>query len=51
MRADVRFAYVDFASEELQQAAVRLSEGMLEGRRVLIKLGTRLCPVDPVDRG
>ncbi|ORY31218.1 hypothetical protein BCR39DRAFT_526969 [Naematelia encephala] len=33
------FAYVDFATEELQKLAVGLSEGMLEGRRVLIKLG------------
>ncbi|KAK4685516.1 hypothetical protein P7C73_g4630, partial [Tremellales sp. Uapishka_1] len=38
-RADVRFAYVDFATPELQALALKLSEKPLEGRRVLIKLG------------
>ena len=36
---EFRFAYVDLATPELQAMAVGLSEGMLEGRRLLIKLG------------
>lgn len=35
----VRFAYVDFATPELQQQALKMSETLLDGRKVLIKLG------------
>lgn len=35
-----RFAFVDFKSEEDQKLAVGLSERLLEGRKLLIKLGT-----------
>ena len=35
----VRYAYVDLATSEQQAMAVKLSERMLEGRRLLIKLG------------
>lgn len=34
-----RFAYVDFATPELQRKAVGLSETLLDGRKVLIKMG------------
>jgi hypothetical protein len=34
-----RFAYVDFASPELQNMAVALSESFFEGRKLLIKRG------------
>jgi len=35
-----RFAFVDFSSPENQKLAVDLSEKLLEGRKLLIKLGT-----------
>ena len=34
-----RFAYVDFATPELQKKALALSETLLDGRKVLIKMG------------
>ena len=34
-----RFAYVDFKSRRFQKLGVRLSEGMIDGRRLLIKYG------------
>lgn len=37
--ADGRFAYADFVSPEAQALAIGLSERVLEGRKVLIKLG------------
>jgi hypothetical protein len=36
------FAYVDFVTPEAQALAVGLSEKVLEGRKLLIKLGE--CP-------
>jgi RNA recognition motif-containing protein len=38
--ANSRFAFVDFSSPENQKLAVDLSEKLLEGRKLLIKLGT-----------
>jgi len=35
----VRFAYVDFATPELQKKALALSEMLFDGRKVLIKMG------------
>ena len=45
-----RFAYVDFATPELQDLAVGLSESFFEGRKLLIKKGERFffpCPMFP----
>ena len=36
---DFRFAYVDFATPELQEIAINLSESFFEGRKLLIKRG------------
>lgn len=39
-----RFAYVDFATPELQDIGVALSETFFEGRKLLIKKGqSYLC--------
>ena len=46
VRADERrFAYVDLATPELQSLALTLSERMVDGRKVLIKLGKALLSV------
>lgn len=34
-----RFAYVDFKTRRFQKLGVRLSEKMIDGRRLLIKYG------------
>lgn len=38
------FAYVDFALPSLQRKALRLSEKLLDGRKVLIKMGDDYAP-------
>lgn len=43
-----RFAFVDFATPELQKLAVGLSERLLEGRKVLIKLGKSQIKLRPI---
>jgi RNA recognition motif-containing protein len=40
----IRFAFVDFSSPENQKLAVDLSERLLEGRKLLIKLGKSPAP-------
>lgn len=45
-----RFAYVDFKSEEDQKLAIELSERLLEGRKLLIKLGTSAIPHTGIQR-
>ena len=37
------FAYVDFATSEVKNAAILMSESPLEGRRLLIKDGASMC--------
>lgn len=39
LSTDDSFAYVDFATPELQALGVGLSESFFEGRKLLIKLG------------
>ena len=39
----IRFAYVDFATPELQKIAIDLSESFFEGRKLLIKSGRSRC--------
>lgn len=56
--AHTRFAFVDFSSPENQKLAVDLSERLLEGRKLLIKLGmslllfsSSLSPLLPTQNG
>lgn len=47
--ANPRFAFVDFSSPENQKLAVDLSERLLEGRKLLIKLGKSLFLIPCLD--